>query len=63
VASDGHTFEELTAAATGYARGRWARFGLPSAVHRHVREAHRMSREYHIDLRPKTARAGSLAPR
>ena len=61
---DGHTFEEFTAGdAPGYARGRWARFGFPSAVYRHVREAHRMSRGYDIDLRPKTAGAGSLAPR
>ena len=64
MAKAGHTFEDFIADdAPEYARGRWARIGFPSAVHRHVREAHRMSRGYDIDLRPKTARAGSLAPR
>ena len=64
VARDGHIVDEFTADdATGYARRRWDRFGFPSAVYRHVREAHRMSRGYDIDLRPKTARADSLAPR
>jgi len=64
VARDGHIVDERTADdAPGYARGRWDRFGFPWAVYRHVREAHRMSRGYDIDLRPMTARAGSLAPR
>jgi hypothetical protein len=64
VARDGHIVDEFTADdAPGYARGRCSRFGFPSAVYRHVREAHRMSRGYDMDLRPKTARAGSLAPR
>ena len=64
VARDGHIVDEFTADdAPNYSRGRWARFGFPWAVYRHALEAHRLGRGYDIDLRPKTARAGSLAPR